>query len=149
MAGVFRAIFGYCFLVFMVRIAGRRPGKQITPFEFLMVFFMGGMTLTSMVADDRSLINAALQILSVALAHYGITALKLKSPRFGRIVDGTPLVLFEHGRWHTESMKGMRLNDQDVLAIVRDQGLERLDQIDYAILERNGEISIVPSENRQ
>lgn len=53
MAAVFRAIFGYCFLVFTIRIAGRRPGKQITPFEFLMVFFMGGITLTSMLADDR------------------------------------------------------------------------------------------------
>jgi uncharacterized membrane protein YcaP (DUF421 family) len=39
----------------------------------------------------------------------------------------------------------MRLTDEDVLAMVRDQGLERLDQIDYAVLERNGEISIVPS----
>ncbi len=145
MAAVFRALFGYCFLVFMMRIAGRRPGKQITPFEFLMVFFMGGLTLTSMVADDHSFINAAVQILSVAAAHYAITALKLKSPRFGRIVDGTPLVLFEHGRWRTESMKAMRLTDEDVLAMVRDQGLERLDQIDYAVLERNGEISIVPS----
>lgn len=131
----------------MMRIAGRRPGKQITPFEFLMVFFMGGIRLTSMVADDRSLINAAIQILSVALAQYGITALKLKSPRFGRVVDGTPLVLFEHGRWRTKSMKSMRLSDQDVLAVVPRQGLERLDQIHYAVLERNGEISIVPSEN--
>ena len=43
-------------------------------------------------------------------------------------------------------MKRMRLTDQDVLAMVRDQGLERLDEFDYAILERNGEISIVPSE---
>ena len=147
MAAVFRAIFGYCFLVFMMRIAGRRPGKQITPFEFLMVFFMGGITLTSMVADDHSFINAAIQILSVALAHYGITVLKLKSPRFGRLVDGTPLLLFEHGRWRSESMKDMRLTDQDVLAMLRDQGLERLDQVDYAVLERNGEISIIPSEN--
>jgi uncharacterized membrane protein YcaP (DUF421 family) len=86
----------------MMRTAGRRSGKQITPFEFLMVFFMGGITLTSMVADDRSFINAAVQILSVSLAHYGIAALKLKSPRFGRIVDGAPFVLFEYGRWRTD-----------------------------------------------
>ena len=147
MAAVFRAIFGYCFLVFMMRIAGRRPGKQITPFEFLMVFFMGGITLTSMVADDHSFVNAAVQILSVAFAHYGITILKIKSPRFGRIVDGTPLVLFERGGWRSESMEGMRLSDQDVLAMLRDQGLERLSQADYAVLERNGEISIIPSRD--
>jgi len=49
-----------------MRIAGRRPGKQITPLEFVMVFFIGGITLTSMIADDRSLINPAIQILTVA-----------------------------------------------------------------------------------
>ena len=54
MAAIFRAAFGYCFLVFMVRIAGRRPGKQITPFEFVLIFFIGGVTLTPMVGDDRS-----------------------------------------------------------------------------------------------
>ncbi len=69
MAAVFRAIFGYLFLVFMVRIVGRRPGKQITPFEFVLIFFMGGVTLTAMAADDRSLTNALCQIVTVAAMH--------------------------------------------------------------------------------
>ncbi len=147
MGAVFRAVFGYCFLVFMMRIAGRRPGKQITPFEFVMIFFMGGITLTSMVADDQSFVNAASQILAVALAHYGITVAKLRWPAFGRLVDGTPLVLYDHGHWRAEAMESFRLTPDDVLAMVRDQGLERLDEIDYAILERNGEISIQPQKS--
>ncbi len=51
MAGGLRGIFGYLFLVLMVRIAGRRPGKQMAPFEFVLIFFMGGLTLTPMVGD--------------------------------------------------------------------------------------------------
>ncbi|MCU1261681.1 MAG: hypothetical protein JWO80_4566 [Bryobacterales bacterium] len=66
MAAFLRAIFGYLFLVLMVRVAGRRPGKQITPFEFVLIFYMGGVTLTAMVANDRSLTNAMLQIASIA-----------------------------------------------------------------------------------
>ncbi len=41
MAAALRAVFGYCFLILMVRIAGRRPGKQIVPFEFVLIFFYG------------------------------------------------------------------------------------------------------------
>lgn len=144
MSAVVRAIFGYCFLVFIVRTAGRRPGKQITPFEFLLVFFMGGVTLTSMVADEQSLTNALCQITTVALMHFSIAWLRQRSTWFGRLTDGTPLVLLEKGQWHAYTMKRMRIQDDDVMAMARDQGLERLDQIQYAILERNGEISIIP-----
>ena len=48
------------FLVFVVRIVGRRPGKQITPLEFVLIFFIGGLALTAMVADEASLTKAFL-----------------------------------------------------------------------------------------
>ena len=146
MGAIFRAVFGYCFLVLMVRIVGRRPGKQMTPFEFVLIFFMGGVTLTPMVGDDRSLSNALLTIMSIGITHCLIAWLKQVSPRFGRLVDGTPLVLLENAQWHTETMKRMAIQDDDVMAMARDQGLKTLDEIDYAFVERNGEISIIPKE---
>ena len=61
LATVLRALFGYFFLVFVVRIVGRRPGKQLTPFEFVLIFFLGGLALTGMVANEVSLTNAICQ----------------------------------------------------------------------------------------
>jgi uncharacterized membrane protein YcaP (DUF421 family) len=146
MAAVLRAIFGYCFLVFMMRVVGRRPGKQMAPFDFVLIFFMGGLTLTPMVADDRSITNALVTIMTIAATHFLIAWFKQISPAFGRIVDGTPLVLLEKGEWHTDTMRKMRIPQDDVMAGVRDQGLQSLQDVQYAILERNGEISIVPAE---
>jgi uncharacterized membrane protein YcaP (DUF421 family) len=57
-------------------------------------------------------------------------------------------VLLEKGKWRSETMKRMRIEDQDVIAMAREQGLMRLEQVDYAILERNGEISIVPASKQ-
>ncbi len=127
MAAVLRAVLGYYFLVFMMRIAGRRPGKQMTPVEFILVFFSGGLVLTTTVADDRSLVNALSQIVAIACAHYLLVILRSKSPAFGRILDGTPLVLLEKGKWHVDTMAMMQIEDDDVMAIGRDQGLERLE----------------------
>ena len=146
MAPVIRAVLGYYFLVFMMRIAGRRPGKQLTPVEFILVFFCGGLVLTATVAADRSFTNALSQILAIACAHYLLVFLRGRSPAFGRIMDGTPLVLLEKGKWHAKLMQMMHIADDDVMAMARDQGLERLDQIEYAVLERNGQISIIPLE---
>jgi uncharacterized membrane protein YcaP (DUF421 family) len=143
LAAVLRAFLGYCFLVLIMRTAGRRPGKQMTPMEFVLIFFSGGLTLTAMVADDRSLTNAWCQIMTVALTHYAIAWLRQISPTFGRLVDGTPLLLLSKGQWHTETMAKMRIEEEDVLAMVRDKGLMSLQDVEYAFLERNGEISII------
>ena len=149
MGAVLRAAFGYLFLVFVVRIVGRRPGKQITPFEFVLIFFIGGITLTPMVGDDRSITNALCQIMTVAVLHYSIAWLKQKSPGFGRVVDGTPLVLIEANRERTEVMQKMRIARADIAAMARDQGLENLEKVDYAVLERNGEIVVLPQKQEQ
>lgn len=143
MAAVIRAMFGYCFLVFMVRVVGRRPGKQLTPFEFVLIFFLGGLILTCMVQDDRSFTNAICSIITIAIMHFIIAWLRARSPGFGRIADGTPLVLLARGEWRSDTMSRMRIQDDDVMAAARDKGLERLDQIEYAVLERNGEITII------
>ena len=143
MAAIFRAFFGYCFLVFMIRIVVRRPGKQMTPFEYVLIFFIGGLTLTGIVADDRSLTNALCQIATVACSHYLLTWLRRRSPWFSKIIDGTPAVLLEKGQWRTELMRGMHFTDDDVMAAARSKGLQSLEEISYAILERNGGISII------
>ena len=145
MASVYRAIFGYVFLVFMVRVVGRRPGKQMTPFEFVLIFFIGGLTLTFVVGDEASFSSALGQIMTIAIMHYIISWFRTKSSAFALLTDGTPLVLLEKGKWRTEAMRGMRIADDDVMAAARDKNIATLEDIEYAILERNGEISIINS----
>jgi len=143
---IFRALFGYLFLVLMVRIVGRRPGKQLTPFEFVLIFYLGGLTLTGMVGDEVSLSNAVCQILAVAVCHYSLAWLRFRSARVAKILDGVPLILLEYGQWRTDTLSRMRLQDDDVMDMARGQGLKDLSSIKTAVLESYGEISIIPVE---
>ncbi len=145
-ASVLRAVFGYFFLVFIVRIVGRRPGKQLTPFEFILIFFLGGLMLTAIVADEASLTNAFCQIIAIAFAHYSLVAMRSRSTVLARLLDGTPLILMEGGQWRATTMRRMRVQSDDVMERARDQGLRTLDAVETAVLERNGEISIIPKE---
>jgi uncharacterized membrane protein YcaP (DUF421 family) len=61
-------------------------------------------------------------------------------------VDGTPLTVLEKGQWQVETMSKMRVADDDVMAAARTRGVKTLDQIKYAILERNGAISIIKKQ---
>lgn len=115
---------------------------MMTPFDFVLIFFLGGLTLTPMVGEDRSIVNAVVIITTIAVTHFILVWLKQRSSSFGKVMDGTPLVLFEKDQWRTETMKKQRVVKDDVMASARDNGVESLEQIEYAVLERNGEISI-------
>lgn len=145
MASVFRAIFGYLFLVLMVRVVGRRPGKQMAPFDYVLIFFIGGLTLTGMVGDDRSLTNAMVQIVSVAGCHFLLILLRRRSKRIGLFIDGTPLILFGRKKWYDETIHNMSFLRDDVLAAIRGNGQQRPDQVSWAVLERSGAISVIPA----
>lgn len=148
MAAVIRAFVGYIFIVFIVRIVGRRPGKQLTPFEFVLIFFIGGLALTAVVGDEASLTNALLQIIAIASGHYAINWIRTRSPHFARLIDGTPLILLENSQWRSDTLSHMGVQDDDVMSMARDQGVKTLDDIDTAILERNGEISIARRQQK-
>jgi uncharacterized membrane protein YcaP (DUF421 family) len=148
MQTVIRAIVGYFFLLLTVRVLSRRPGAQMTPFEFVLIFLIGGVIILSTVGDDHSEINAVCAVLVVGMLHRDIGQLKQQFPSFGRLVDGTPLVLIKNGEWQKEVMDYMRLQETDVMAAARTTGLKSLHEIEYAVLERNGAISIIKPTNR-
>ena len=146
MATIIHAILGYFFLLLTVRVLSRRPGAQMTLFEFVIVFLIGGVIILSTVGQDRSVTNCGTAIITVALMHRIVAWAKSKSPRVGAVVDGTPLVLIKRGEERTEVMHSMKLDSEDIMAAARSKGINSISQVEYAIVERNGGISIFKSE---
>jgi uncharacterized membrane protein YcaP (DUF421 family) len=140
---ILHAVFGYLFLLLIVRVLSRRPGGQLTLFEFVIVFLIGGVIILSTVGKDRSITNCTTAIITIGLMHWGVSAIKARHPLLGAMVDGTPLILLKKGEWQLEVMKGMRLDREDVMAAARTKGITSIHEVDYAILERNGAISIL------
>jgi uncharacterized membrane protein YcaP (DUF421 family) len=144
---ILRAAFGYLFLVLMVRIVGRRPGKELTPFEFILIFYLGGITLTGMVGNDASFTNAVTEILTVALCHYVLSYLRYRSRAAARVLNGTPLLLLANKQWRTDTMSRVNIQSDDVMDAARQQGIKRPSEIKIGVLETFGEISIVADKD--
>lgn len=140
---IVHAVLGYCVLLLVVRVLSRRPGGQLTPFEFVIVFLIGGVILLATVGDDKSITNCVCAILTIGLMHRMTARVRARFRGFSVVSDGVPLVLLNRGRWHTEAMEGMRLKDDDVMAAARTKGLRNLSEIRYAVLERVGTISVL------
>ena len=146
MSVVLRAAAAYWILLLAVRLIGRRTASMMAPFDLVVLFLFAGATITAVLGDDHSLTAAFSAVCTIGLMHLAVSWVKARSAWFGRIVDGTPVIVYEHGAWHDDRMRQLRIEPQDVMAAARQRGLERLEQVRYAVIERDGKVSII--ENR-
>jgi uncharacterized membrane protein YcaP (DUF421 family) len=148
LSALLHALAGYFILLLTIRLLTRRPGSQLTLFEFVLVFLMGGIIIASTMGNDRSVTNATCAVIMVGLLHRTVSYARNRWPRIGLLIDGIPLVLYKTGDWQEEIMRQMRIAPEDVLAAARGKGYRGLEDIDYAILERNGQISILSKQTK-
>jgi uncharacterized membrane protein YcaP (DUF421 family) len=147
MDSVLRATAIYLFLLLIFRIAGRRTLAQMTNFDLLLLLLTGEATQQGLLGNDYSLTNAFLVILTLIGLDVGLSLWKQRSPQLDKLVDGVPMVIVEDGRPLKDRMDKARVDESDILTAARGlQGLERMDQIKYAVLERSGGISIIPKQ---
>ena len=145
MEGVLRVATVYLFLMLLFRLAGRRTLADISPFDFVLLLIISELVQQAMVGDDPSLTNAFVLCTTLVLLDIGLSLWKQRSPRIERLLEGSPVLLVQHGEPIQEALRVMRVDEADILAAARlGQGLERMSQIRFAVLEKTGGISIVP-----
>jgi len=148
MDSVLRAASVYLILMVILRIAGKRTLAQVTVFDFILLLIIGEATQQALLGDDFSIINAAIVIATLVLLDIVLSVLKQRWPRLDRVIDDAPVVIVDNGRLLWDRMNKARIDEQEILVAARElHGLERLDQVKYAVLERHGGISIVPREH--
>ena len=145
MTTAIRALVLYFGLLLILRSSGKRSLAQITVFDFILILMLGDATQQALLGNDYSITTGLLAIVSLVGLDIFLSFLKARFPRFDRVIDGMPLVIVENGKPLHDRMLTSRVDEEDVLAAAREkQGLERMDQIKYAVLERSGGISIIP-----
>ena len=147
MDAVLRATVVYLFLLLVFRIAGRRMLSETTTFDLVLLLIIAEATQQGLLGNDYSVTNAFLVIITLIGIEIALNALKRRSARVEKWIDGVPSIIIEDGRPLRDRMEKARIDEQDILAAARTgHGLERMDQIKYAVLERNGNISIIPKQ---
>lgn len=147
MDAVLRAAIFYFILLILVRITGRRTLAQITVFDAVLLLVISEATQSALVLDDDSVTNSFLVIVTLLIIDIALSLLKLRYGALDKLVDGVPTVIVADGALLRDRMHRARIDERDVMEAAREmQGLERLDQIKYAVLEVTGSISVIPKK---
>jgi len=145
---VLRSVAVYLFVLVVFRISGKRSLSQITTFDFILLLIISEATQQALLGNDYSIINALVVIASLIVLDVAFSWIEGRWPGFGRVMGSLPVVIVEHGRLLGDRAKQEGITLSEILAAGREHhGLERLEQFKYAILERHGGISVVPTED--
>jgi len=148
MFSILRGVSVYIFLLIIFRIAGKRALSGITTFDFVLLLIISEVVQQAMIGNDNSMTNAFLLVITLVGLDIAISLWKQKSKSVEKILESIPLILVDHGKPIQERLEKERVDEADILSRARElQGLERMDQIKYAVLETNGGITIVPMEH--
>lgn len=147
MDAVLRSAAIYFGLLIIFRFAGKRTVSEITTFDFVLLLIIGEATQQALLGDDFSVTNAFLVILSLVGLDVAISLIKQRSKTLEKVIDSVPLVILVDGKPLQDRMEKARLDEQDIMTKAREQqGIERLDQIKYAVLEPSGGITVIPKQ---
>lgn len=142
---VFRGIIIYVFLLILFRFIGKRSLSQTTTFDFILLLIISEVTQQALVGDDYSVTGSIILISTLIGTDLLLNKIKDGSRYFDKIAEGMPMLIVDQGKPLEERMKKVRVQEEDILESARNKfGIEKMEQIKYAVLERNGDISIIP-----
>jgi uncharacterized membrane protein YcaP (DUF421 family) len=147
MGFVVRALVAYLFLFGLIKFLGQRTMSNLQAQDFLFAIVIGDVIGEPLVNGDAELAGPAAVAVTLTLIHYVVSYFALKSARFRRLVDEEPIIIVTRGQIIRSSMKSAKVTLDMLLMACRMNNISRLSEVEVAVLEPNGEISILTKAN--
>ena len=138
-----KMILGFTAMLVSVKIIGKRQFQQISPFDFISAIVFGEFLGNALYDNEITVLNVLYSIAVWTLLIYIIEKLSQKSFRFRRVVEGSPTLIINKGNIDYHVMKKERLDFVELLSLLRDRNVFSVSEVEYAILEHNGMISVI------
>lgn len=141
---LFRTIILYLIVIFTMRIMGKRQIGQLQPFELVIAIMISELASLPMQDTRIPLIHGIIPIITLLVLQVLISVLQLKSETARGIFCGKPSILIKEGQIDINQLRNNRFNINDLLEEIRLQGYYNIEDIEYAILETSGQLSLIP-----
>jgi uncharacterized membrane protein YcaP (DUF421 family) len=142
---VFRAAALFVFIFVLTRVVGRRELSSLEPFDLILLVVLGDLIQQGITQSDYSVTGSFIVVTVIALLSVAFSYASFRFGRLRRVMEGEPVVLIENGRPIERNLKRERLTLEEVAARARLQQVGSLEDVRLAVLETNGDISIIPT----
>ena len=140
---VFRAAFAWVFIVFVLRVMGRRELSSLSAADLILLVVLGDLIQNGVTQSDMSITGVTIAISTFALLSVVSSYLSFKSKLVRKVVQGQPLIIVENGKPIERNMRSELLTIYDVMEEARESDIETMDEIKWAVLEAGGKITFI------
>ena len=140
---VLRAVAIYVLVMVLVRVSGKRAVGQFTPFDLVLLILIGNAVQNGINGGDNSLTGAAIMATTLIALNYGVAFVTSRYRKVEKFVEGEPVVLARDGRVFERVLRRELVSRSDFDEALRMNGVEDVSEVELALLETNGSISVV------
>ena len=139
---VVRCAIVYFFMLFLLRISGKRQIGQLAPFDLVLLLVLSNAVQNAMNAGDNSLLAGIILASTLILLNYLTGWATFKSKRMEALIEGRPEILIHNGKLFENVMKRQKITHHELNAALRDAGCANMSEVHFAVLENNGNITV-------
>ena len=144
-----RTVLLYLIVLFVIRIMGKAELSKMSPFQLIVVFMIAELASIPIESPDVSMITGVAAIFTLLFLQVLISFLSLKSEKFKYFFSGKPSVLIDDGEINRKELKALRITINDLMEQLRIGGSPSISDVDFAVMESNGDLSIIPKSDKQ
>ncbi|MDP4133209.1 MAG: DUF421 domain-containing protein [Bacillota bacterium] len=145
----FCSISVYIFIVVSIRLFGKKELSQLSVIDLVFILLISNAVQNAMVGSDSTLIGGLVAAGSLFIANYIFKLLLYRFPQFGHIVQGEPSMLIYKGKVNHKNLERAKITLDELKEAVREHGVALLEDVDLAVLEADGNISIISNDFKQ
>jgi uncharacterized membrane protein YcaP (DUF421 family) len=140
---VIRAVVAFLLVFLITRIVGRRELGTLEPFDLILLVVLGDLIQQGVTQSDYSVTGMTLAVGTITLMTVLVSYLSFRFRRLRPLLDGEPIVMIQSGRVLDRNLKRERLTEEELAMEARLQQIDSLDKVEWAILEKGGQISFI------
>lgn len=139
-----RTVFFYFFIFIVYRIMGKREVGQLGIIDLIVSILIAELVIISIENYDNNIFVSIIPILTLLVLQVSLSFLSLRMPKFRIFLDGNPSIMIQNGKVNYKEMVKQKYNLDDLLVQLREKGYRSIEEIEYAILENSGTLSVFP-----
>lgn len=139
-----RTVFFYFFIFIVYRVMGKREVGQLGIIDLIVSILIAELVMISIEDYNNSVLRSVIPILTLTLLQVSLAFLSLRKPKFRIFLDGNPSIMIQDGKVNYKEMTKQKYNLDDLLVQLRDKGYRSIEEVEYAILESSGTLSVFP-----
>lgn len=143
---IFKTLVLYFFIVIVYRIMGKKEVGKLSIIDLIVSILIAELAAISIEQYDSSIMISIVPILCLVIIEVLFGYIGLKSSKFKKIIEGSPVVIIKNGKLNFDAMRKLRYGLDDLISQLREQGIKSIEEVNYAVIENNGKLSIFQNE---